>query len=81
MLIHKAIGPRLTCVFVDNGLLRLNEAEQVRTRFERLGLNLEFVDATDLFLDGLAGVSDPEKKRKIIGVLFSDVFEKRPLRV
>ena len=77
MLIHKAIGPRLTCVFVDNGLLRMNEAEQVRTRFERLGLNLEFVDATDLFLDGLAGVSDPEKKRKIIGGLFIDVFEKR----
>jgi len=77
MLIHKAIGPRLTCVFVDNGLLRMNEAEQVRTRFDRLGLNLEFVDATDLFLDGLAGVSDPEKKRKIIGGLFIDVFEKR----
>jgi GMP synthase (glutamine-hydrolysing) len=77
MLIHKAIGPRLTCVFVDNGLLRLNEAQQVRTRFERLGLNLEFVDATDLFLDGLAGVTDPERKRKIIGGLFIDVFEKR----
>ena len=77
MLIHKAIGPRLTCVFVDNGLLRLNEAQQVRTRFERLGLNLEFVDATDLFLDGLADVTDPEKKRKIIGGLFIDVFEKR----
>jgi GMP synthase (glutamine-hydrolysing) len=49
----------------------------VRTRFERLGLNLEFVDATDLFLDGLADVTDPEKKRKIIGGLFIDVFEKR----
>lgn len=77
MLIHKAIGPRLTCVFVDNGLLRMNEAAQVRTRFERLGLNLEFVDATDLFLDNLADVTDPEKKRKIIGGLFIDVFEKR----
>jgi GMP synthase (glutamine-hydrolysing) len=76
-LIHRAIGPRLTCVFVDNGLLRLNEAQQVRTRFERLGLNLEFVDATDLFLDRLAGVSDPERKRKIIGGTFIDVFEKR----
>jgi GMP synthase (glutamine-hydrolysing) len=77
MLIHKAIGKRLTCVFVDNGLLRLNEAQQVRTRFEKLGLNLEFVDATDLFLDRLADVTDPEKKRKIIGGLFIDVFEKR----
>ncbi len=77
MLIHKAIGPRLTCVLVDNGLLRLNEAQQVRTRFERLGLNLEFVDATDLFLDTLADVTDPETKRKIIGGLFIDVFEKR----
>jgi GMP synthase (glutamine-hydrolysing) len=77
MLIHKAIGKRLTCVFVDNGLLRMNEAQQVRTRFERLGLNLEFVDATDLFLDRLEGVTDPEKKRKIIGGLFIDVFEKR----
>ena len=77
MLIHKAIGPRLTCVFVDNGLLRMNEAQQVRTRFERLGLNLEFVDATDLFLDRLDGVTDPEKKRKIIGSTFIDVFEKR----
>jgi GMP synthase (glutamine-hydrolysing) len=77
ILIHRAIGPRLTCVFVDNGLLRLNEAQQVRTRFERLGLNLEFVDATDLFLDRLAGVSDPERKRKIIGGTFIDVFEKR----
>jgi GMP synthase (glutamine-hydrolysing) len=77
MLIHRALGDRLTCIFVDNGLLRLNEAEQVRTRFERLKLPLEFVDATDLFLERLAGVSDPEKKRKIIGATFIDVFEKR----
>jgi len=77
LLIHKAIGDRLTCMFVDNGLLRLNEAVQVRTRFERLGLQLDFVDATDLFLTRLAGVSDPEKKRKIIGAAFIDVFEER----
>jgi GMP synthase (glutamine-hydrolysing) len=77
LLIHKAIGPRLTCIFVDNGLLRLDEAAQVRTRFERLQLNLEFVDASDLFLGRLAGVDDPEKKRKIIGATFIDVFEQR----
>jgi GMP synthase (glutamine-hydrolysing) len=77
MLIHRAIGERLTCIFVDNGLLRLNEAEQVRTRFGKLGLNLEFVDATDLFLDRLSGVTDPERKRKIIGGTFIDVFEQR----
>ena len=77
VLLHRAIGDRLTCIFVDNGLLRLNEAAQVRTRFERLGLPLEFVDATDLFLERLAGVTDPEAKRKIIGATFIDVFEKR----
>jgi GMP synthase (glutamine-hydrolysing) len=77
LLIHRAIGDRLTCVFVDNGLLRLDEAAQVRTRFARLKLPLDFVDASDLFLERLAGVSDPEKKRKIIGATFIDVFEKR----
>ncbi len=77
VLLHRAIGDRLTCIFVDNGLLRLNEAEQVRTRFERLGLPLEFVDASDLFLERLAGVTDPERKRKIIGAAFIDVFEQR----
>ncbi len=77
LLIHRAIGDRLTCIFVDNGLLRLDEAAQVRARFERLELNLEFVDATDLFLDRLAGITDPEQKRKIIGATFIDVFERR----
>jgi GMP synthase (glutamine-hydrolysing) len=77
MLLHRAIGDQLTCIFVDNGLLRLNEAEQVRTRFARLGLPLEFVDAADLFLERLAGIVDPERKRKIIGGLFIDVFERR----
>jgi GMP synthase (glutamine-hydrolysing) len=77
MLIHKAIGPRLTCIFVDNGLLRQNEADQVRTRFERLGLRLDFVDASELFLTRLADVSDPERKRKIIGATFIEVFERR----
>jgi len=75
MIIHRAIGDQLTCIFVDNGVLRLNEADQVRKRFERLQLPLVFVDASKLFLDRLAGVTDPEKKRKIIGATFIDVFE------
>jgi GMP synthase (glutamine-hydrolysing) len=77
VLLHRALGDRLTCIFVDNGLLRLNEAEQVRSRFERLHLPLEFVDAEDLFLERLAGVTDPEEKRKVIGATFIDVFERR----
>jgi GMP synthase (glutamine-hydrolysing) len=81
MLIHRAIGDRLTCIFVDNGLLRLNEASQVRTRFERLHLPLDFVDAADLFLTRLEGVTDPETKRKIIGATFIDVFERRAIEL
>jgi GMP synthase (glutamine-hydrolysing) len=78
MLIHRAIGDRLTCIFVDNGLLRHDEANQIQKRFrDKLHLPLDFVDASDLFLDRLAGVTDPEKKRKIIGGTFIDVFEKR----
>jgi GMP synthase (glutamine-hydrolysing) len=77
VLLHQAIGDRLTCIFVDNGLLRLNEAAQVRARFERLALPLEFVDASTLFLTRLADVTDPERKRKIIGAAFIDVFEER----
>jgi GMP synthase (glutamine-hydrolysing) len=75
VIIHRAIGAQLTCIFVDNGVLRLDEANQIRRRFERLGLPLVFADAADLFLDRLAGVTDPEKKRKIIGAAFIDVFE------
>ena len=78
MLIHRAIGDRLTCIFVDNGLLRHDEANQIQKRFrEKLRLPLDFVDATDLFLTRLAGVTDPEQKRKIIGATFIDVFEQR----
>jgi GMP synthase (glutamine-hydrolysing) len=77
LLIHKAIGVRLTCIFVDNGLLRQDEAAQVRARFERLHLPLEFVDASDRFLSRLADVTDPETKRKIIGATFIEVFEQR----
>jgi GMP synthase (glutamine-hydrolysing) len=78
MLIHRAIGDRLTCIFVDNGLLRYDEANQIKKRFtEKLHLPLDFVDAADLFLDRLKGVIDPERKRKIIGATFIDVFQKR----
>jgi GMP synthase (glutamine-hydrolysing) len=78
MLIHRAIGDRLTCIFVDNGLLRYDEANQINKRFtEKLHLPLDFVDASDLFLDRLAGVTDPEQKRKIIGATFIDVFAAR----
>jgi GMP synthase (glutamine-hydrolysing) len=74
-LIHKAVGDKLQCVFVDNGLLRLNEARQVVERYKRLQLPVSFVDASDLFLGRLADVTDPEEKRKIIGAAFIDVFE------
>ena len=78
LLIHRAIGDRLTCIFVDNGVLRLNEAAQVRERFAtKQQLPLEFVDASDQFLSRLAGVTDPERKRKIIGQTFIDVFEEK----
>ncbi|MBO4229395.1 MAG: glutamine-hydrolyzing GMP synthase [Clostridia bacterium] len=74
-LLIKAIGDRLTCVHVNHGLLRKGEPEQVIRVFkDQLKANLIYVDATDRFLDALAGVSDPEKKRKIIGKLFIDVF-------
>ena len=67
-LLHKAIDDQLTCVFVDNGLLRLHEGDQVMQVFaENMGVKVIRVDAEDLFLDALAGESDPEKKRKIIG--------------
>lgn len=75
-LIHRAIGDQLTCVFVDNGLLRLNEAEQVMETFARgLGVKVVHVDASEQFLGHLKGVSDPEQKRKIIGREFVEVFD------
>lgn len=75
-LIHRAIGDQLTCVFVDHGLLRLNEGDMVMDMFEgKLHAKVIRVDASDLFLSKLAGVSDPEQKRKIIGGLFVDVFK------
>jgi len=75
-LIHRAIGDRLTCVFVDTGLLRLNEAGQVMDTFSKhLGVRVDLVDASARFLAALAGVSDPEAKRKIIGREFVEVFQ------
>jgi GMP synthase (glutamine-hydrolysing) len=75
-LIHRALGARLTCVFVDTGLLRLNEAEQVMDTFSRhLGVKVDLVDAQARFLAALAGVADPEEKRKIIGREFVEVFQ------
>lgn len=76
VLIHQAIGSHLTCIFVDNGLLRLNEAAKLKTMLKQhLQINIRFVNASKLFLDALNGVTDPEKKRKIIGKIFMDVFE------
>jgi GMP synthase (glutamine-hydrolysing) len=74
-LIHRAIGDRLQCIFVDNGLLRLDEAAQIVARYKKLRLPVHFVDASEVFLTRLEGVVDPEKKRKIIGATFIDVFE------
>ena len=77
VLLHKAIGNRLHCIFVDNGVLRMNEGQEVadylRAHFD---LNLHFIQAQDLFLGKLKGITDPEEKRKIIGHTFIDVFEK-----
>src|SRR6201999_3298966 len=76
VLLHEAIGDQLTCVFVDHGLLRLNEAETVVDLFRHhYNIPLVHVDASKLFLGELAGVSDPEQKRKTIGRLFIDVFD------
>ncbi len=77
LLVSRAIGDRLTCIFVDNGVLRLNEAQQVRDRFSgKLQLSLVCEDASELFLKRLAGIIDPEQKRKIIGATFIEVFER-----
>ncbi|SDN30069.1 GMP synthase (glutamine-hydrolyzing) [Desulfonauticus submarinus] len=77
VLLHKALGKRLHCIFVDNGLLRLNEGEEVVSYLQKhFDLNLHYVQAQDLFLNRLKGVEDPEKKRKIIGHTFIEVFEK-----
>ncbi len=77
VLLHKAIGHRLHCIFVDNGVLRRNEGEEVVSYLrEHFDLNLKYVQASDLFLERLEGVEDPEKKRKIIGHTFIEVFDR-----
>ena len=81
-LLHKAIGDKLTCVFVDNGLLRLNEGDQVMSMFaQHMGIRVIRVDAEDLFLDRLQGEADPERKRKIIGNTFIEVFDQEASRL
>ena len=80
-LLHKAIGKKLTCIFVDNGLLRKNEFNKVLESYLGLGLNIVGVDASNRFLDQLEGVSDPETKRKIIGRVFIEVFDTEAKKV
>ncbi|MEC7784949.1 MAG: glutamine-hydrolyzing GMP synthase [Bacteroidota bacterium] len=75
MLLHKAIGKNLHCIFVNNGLLRKNEFHDVLQQYEGMGLNVKGVDASDRFLSALAGKSDPEEKRKTIGRVFIEVFD------
>ena len=81
-LIHKAIGKQLTCIFVDHGLLRLNEGVKVKQTFEdHFGINLVYVDAEERFLKRLEGITDPEQKRKIIGEEFVRVFEEHASKI
>ena len=81
-MLHKAIGDKLTCVFVDNGLLRKNEGDQVMAMFAKnMGVRVIRVDAEDEFLGKLAGVSDPEKKRKIIGNTFIEIFDRESAKL
>jgi len=75
VLLHNAIGSNLYCIFVDNGLLRKNEFEEVLDSYKDLGLNVKGVDATDKFMNALSGITDPEKKRKAIGNAFIEVFD------
>lgn len=82
VLLHRAIGRKLTCIFVDNGLLRLNEARKLREKLSRhLNINIRFVRAQGRFLKALKGVANPEKKRKIIGRVFMEVFETEAARI
>ncbi len=76
-IIHKAIGDNLTCIFVDHGLLRKDEAKKVQAMFEGFHIKLKTIDASEKFLSKLEGVSDPEKKRKIIGAAFIEVFDEQ----
>lgn len=82
LLIHKAIGKNLTCIYVDNGLMRKNESEILKESLtQHLDMNIKFIDAADDFLTPLSGVTDPEKKRKIIGNVFIDVFDRESAKI
>lgn len=81
ILLHKAIGSQLCCIFVNNGLLRKNEFQEVLQQYEGMGLNVKGVDASSLFLNALEGVEDPETKRKIIGNHFIDVFDEEAQKI
>ena len=81
MLLQKAIGNNLICIFVDHGLLRLGEVDEVMTTFEALDIDIRLVDASELFFSKLSGVTDPEQKRKIIGNTFIDVFENEAKKI
>ncbi len=81
VLLHKAIGKNLYCIFVNNGLLRKNEFESVLHQYKDMGLNVKGVDATDRFMDALQGISDPELKRKAIGRCFIEVFDVEAQRI
>ncbi|MFM9028988.1 MAG: glutamine-hydrolyzing GMP synthase, partial [Bacteroidota bacterium] len=81
VLLHKAIGKNLHCIFVDNGLLRLDEFNQVLESYRHMGLNIAGVDAKKQFYDALAGISDPELKRKAIGRVFIEVFDQEAHRI
>lgn len=80
-LTASAIGDRLQCIFVNNGLLRLHEAEEVLESYKQMKLNVTYIDGTDKFLSGLEGVTEPEKKRKIIGATFIRIFEEEARKV
>ncbi len=74
-ILHLAIKDQLTCLFINNGLLRLNEEKQVLARFKKYGIEVDYLDASKIFLDNLKGVTNPEEKRKIIGKIFIDCFK------
>ena len=74
MLLNRALGDKLNCIFVNNGLLRKNEYEEVLAQYSGMGLNVRGVDASNKFLNALEGISEPEMKRKIIGKIFIDIF-------
>ena len=81
MLLHKAIGNNLICIFVNHGLLRLGEVDEVMSTFEALDIDIRLVDASELFFSKLSRVTDPEQKRKIIGNTFIDVFENEAKKI